>query len=576
MKSRFRPAHLLVSIIVAGALVSGVAHARSSDDAGGDGDEAPTAVYPAQELTPQILYQLMLAEIAAARGQRSMAAQSYLDLARRTRDARIARRAAELAVVARQTDLATEASRLWLELDPGSTMAQQLAAGTAAGAARVEELQQSLAIALARQGDKIGPALLSLNRGLARIPDKTLVRRLVKTLTEPYLNLPEAHFARANAAYTAGDPVGASEELEGALRLKPDWEPAVILEAQLQQVVSPDKGIETLRAYVAGHPDAREPRLALARILVLAKQFGPAREQFEAIIQRSPDDRDAIHAAALIAMQQGDRAAAEKYFRRLLDAGFSEPDTIRLYLGQLAEEDRRHEDAINWFKAVEPGPQYVAAQGRIAQVLAGSGHLAEARQQLQNAAREASPADQVQYVLLESQVLRDAKRDEESFNVLDEALRKFPDDPDLLYESALTAERIGHSEVMEGRLRKLIALKPDHAHAYNALGYSLVDRNERLAEAEALIRKGLALAPNDPFIIDSLGWAQFRRGKLDESLTTLQRAYALRADPEIAAHLGEVLWSLGRRDEAAKVWREAAAAHPDNAVLMGVIKKFKP
>lgn len=570
-----RPARLLAVLLLSGGLLGGAAHAQQADAAPDEG-EGSQARYPAQELTPQILYQLMLAEVAGARGQGAMAAQSYLDLARRTRDGRIARRAAEMAVFARQADLAAEASRLWLELDPASLQAQQLAAGTAASSARIDELQTHLATALAQQGDKVAPALMGLNRGLSRIPDKALIQRLVTQLTAPYLAYPEAHFARANAAYVAGDAAAAALALDGALRLRPDWEQAVILQAQLQQEASPGKGLQTLRDYVAAHPDARDPRITLARLLVADKQFGPAREQFEQLLKRAPDDRDVVHAAGLLAMQQGDRTMAGKHFRHLLELDFGDPDMIRLYLGQLAEEDKRPDEALGWYKAVTPGNHYLGAQGRIAQVLVARGRLPEARQHLQALARAATPADRVQYVLLESQILRDAGRNDDAFEVLDEALRGDPENPDLLYESGLMAERIGRVDAMEGRLRKLIALKPDHAHAYNALGYSLADRGLRLDEAEVLVRKGLALAPSDAFIIDSLGWVQYRRGKLSEALETLQKAFALRADPEIAAHLGEVLWMLGRRDEAAQTWRDAAKANPDNAVLADVIKKFKP
>jgi len=571
---RLRPARLVASLFLAVGL-QGLAHAEAEPDAAATTAGPAEAAYPAQELTPQILYQLMLAEVAGARGQVSLAAQSYLDLARRTRDARIARRAAELAVFARQADLVTEASRLWLDLEPGSERAQQLTAGAMTSAARIDELQAQLAKALASQGERVGGALLGLNRGLGRIPDKVLIRRLVNQLTEPYLDHPEAHFARANAAYVAGDPAGASAAIDGALALRPDWEQAVILRAQLQQEQSPGAGVGVLRDYLAVHPEAREPRLTLARLLVAGRQFGPAREQFEILLQRSPDDRDVVHAVALLAMQQGDWAVAEKQFKRLLELGHPEPDTLRMYLGQIADQAKRPDDAIAWYKAVGPGGQYVMAQGRIAQLLAAGGRMAEARQHLQAAARE-TPAERAQYALLESQLLRDGNRNQDAFDVLDAALRAEPENPELLYESALMAERIGRIEVMEGRLRKLIALKPDHAHAYNALGYSLADRKQRLDEAEALVRKGLALTPEDPFIIDSLGWVLYRRGELAGALEQLQKAFGLRADPEIAAHLGEVLWVLGRRDEAARVWKDAAKANPDNPVLADVIKKFKP
>lgn len=575
IRAAFSP-RILVVLLSAG-LLAGAAHAQQPPSIEEEAPAAgPAAVYPAQELTPQIIYQMMLAEIAAARAQPSMAIRSYIDLAQRTRDPRIARRAAEIAFLSRQAELTGEAARLWLELEPGSEQAQQLVSGTLVNQARYDELETQLAAALARQGDNIGPALMGLNRGLARIPDKDLIRRLVTQLTEPYLQRPEAHFARANAAFVAGDSPAAAVALDGALALRPDWEQAVILKAQFQQETTPGVGIQTLQDYLAAHPDAREVRSALARLLVGARQFGPARQHFEVLLKGAPDDKELLHAAGLLALQAGDGAAAETHFKRLLTLGFAEADTLRMYLGQIAEDARRPDDAMGWYKEVAPGARYPAAQGKLAQILAARGRLAEARQLLQERTREAVPAERSQYVLAEAQLLRDAGRNEESFEVLDAALLASPDSPDYLYESALTAERLGRPEVMEGRLRKLIALKPDHAHAYNALGYSLVERNQRLDEAETLIRKALELAPNDPFIVDSLGWVLYRKGDLEGALVQLRSAYETRPDPEIAAHLGEVLWMLGRRDEAVRTWQDAARDNPGNAVLGDVIKKFKP
>ncbi|HMV62824.1 MAG TPA: tetratricopeptide repeat protein [Rhodocyclaceae bacterium] len=571
-----RPSAFPVRVLVAAACFA-TAVPAAAQLGGDDAETSSAAALPGQVLTPQIFYQVMLAEVAAARGQGAAGAQAYLDLARRTRDPRLARRAAELAALSRKADLAGEAAQLWLELDPASPQAQQVAAGfMASSAARIDALRSQLAKALATQGDQTGPVLLSLNRGLARIPDKALVRTLVFELTEPYLLLPEAHFARSNAAYVAGDARGALTAIDSALAIRPDWEQAVLLKAQLlQEVVAPAQGQTYLKDYLAAHPDGREARLTLARMLVADRQFGAALEQFRALLQRLPDDRDVVHATALLSMQQGDTASAEKLFRHLLDLGFGDADQIRAYLGQIAEDGKRPDEALGWYRSVKPGTQYLSAQTHIAQILAAQGRLGEARQHLHQGARE-NPADRVAYLLTEAQILRDAGRNAESFELLDEALRTRPDDPDLLYESALMAERLGHIDVMEGRLRKLIALKPEHAHAYNALGYSLADRGLRLDEAETLIARGLALSPEDPFILDSLGWVRYRKGDLAGALAALQKAYGVRADPEIAAHLGEVLWTLGRRDEAAQTWRDALKAHPDNTVLSDVLKKFKP
>ena len=571
-----RPSAFPVRVLVAAACFA-TAVPAAAQLGGDDAETSSAAALPGQVLTPQIFYQVMLAEVAAARGQGAAGAQAYLDLARRTRDPRLARRAAELAALSRKADLAGEAAQLWLELDPASPQAQQVAAGfMASSAARIDALRSQLAKALATQGDQTGPVLLSLNRGLARIPDKALVRTLVFELTEPYLLLPEAHFARSNAAYVAGDARGALTAIDSALAIRPDWEQAVLLKAQLlQEVVAPAQGQTYLKDYLAAHPDGREARLTLARMFVADRQFGAALEQFRALLQRLPDDRDVVHATALLSMQQGDTASAEKLFRHLLDLGFGDADQIRAYLGQIAEDGKRPDEALGWYRSVKPGTQYLPAQTHIAQILAAQGRLGEARQHLHQGARE-NPADRVAYLLTEAQILRDAGRNAESFELLDEALRTRPDDPDLLYESALMAERLGHIDVMEGRLRKLIALKPEHAHAYNALGYSLADRGLRLDEAETLIARGLALSPEDPFILDSLGWVRYRKGDLAGALAALQKAYGVRADPEIAAHLGEVLWTLGRRDEAAQTWRDALKAHPDNTVLSDVLKKFKP
>jgi len=208
-------------------------------------------------------------------------------------------------------------------------------------------------------------------------------------------------------------------------------------------------------------------------------------------------------------------------------------------------------------------------------VLAKQGRLPEARKYLQEAA-EGSPSMRLQLLQAEAQLLRDAGDYRGTYELLGEALAKNPESPDLLYEHAMAAEKLDRLEEMERNLRKLIALRPDHAHAYNALGYSLADRNIRLQESYELIEKGLKLAPNDPFIMDSMGWVLYRMGRHAEALEQLERAYKIRPDAEIAAHLGEVLWVMGRQDEARRLWTDSLKEHPGNEVLQATVKRLAP
>jgi tetratricopeptide (TPR) repeat protein len=530
---------------------------------------------PKQELTGQILYQALLAEIAGQRGNIGLSASAYLDLARTTRDPRVARRAAEIALHGRNLDMALQAARLWVEIDPDSSQARQMMAGLLVSANRLDELQPHVARLLAQEGENLSDGLLRLNRLFARYPDKKAVLAIVEQLTVPYVGLAEAHFARAQAALNAAEWQRGVSEADKALALRPGWDVAVMLKAQLQRQDSPETSIETLRAYLAGHPQAREVRLQYARSLVSARQFPQARAEFQRLLGDFPGNVDVVYAVAVLSMQLSDWATAEENFRKLLGRDFAEVDTVRLYLGQIAEEGKRYEEALRWYGEVMPGEQHLAAQLRIAQLLAKQGKLEEGRRHLQEA-RTAGNAERIPLLLAESQLLRDAGKTREAFELLDASLAAQPEQPELLYESALLAEKLGRQDVLEANLRKLIRIKPDHAHAYNALGYSFAERNQRLAEAEQLITKALQLSPDDPFIIDSMGWVLYRKGDTAGALTHLQRAFSIRPDPEIAAHLGEVLWVLGRRDEAKMTWQAAAKAHPGNEVLAEVIKRFSP
>jgi tetratricopeptide (TPR) repeat protein len=378
----------------------------------------------------------------------------------------------------------------------------------------------------------------------------------------------------AQAAAGAGEDRLAIEEARKARELRPDWEAAALLEAQLMQKNSVDQAAALLAEYLRKYPSASEARLGYARTLILQKHFAEARAEFQKLMASAPENTDVVFAVALLSIQLKDYDAAEKYLRNLLDSPYRDKDSVRLYLGQVAEERKRLEEALRWYDEIGEGEQYILAQTRYAQVLARQGKLDAARAHLQQAAARNSQ-QRVQLVLAEAQLLRDANQPKAAFDLVGNALDRLPNNPDLLYDYAMLAEKIERVDVLEVSLRKLIEIRPEHAHAYNALGYSLADRNQRLPEARDLIEKALQLAPDDSFIMDSMGWVLYRMGNLKDALGYLRRAYAGRPDPEIAAHLGEVLWVMGKREEAEHVLDDAARSSPDNETLANTIKRLK-
>lgn len=533
------------------------------------------APLPTQDLTETILYEFLLAEIAGQRGNIGLSAQAYVDLAKRTRDPRIARRATEIAIYARMMNAALEAAHVWYESDDRSLRPLQTLVGLLVSANRPDEALPYMSKLLAASGTNPADSFMQLNRMLSTLPDKKAALNLVQSLARDYAQLPQAHYAAAQAAENADEHELALREARRAHDLRPEWEAAVLLEAQLLQKSSNEQAAARLARYLEIYPNSRDVRLNYARTLVAQKRYTEARVEFQKLLANFPAETEVIFAVGLLSMQLNDYALAETSLKRLLDMDYRDKSSVRLYLGQIAEEQKKFPDALRWYGEVGQGDQYIPAQVRYAQLLVKDGKLAEARAHLQRV--EASSLQQrVQLILAEAQLLRDANQPKIAFELLQQALDRLPDNPELLYDYAMLAERIDRIDILETSLKKLIKLQPEYAHAYNALGYTLADRNERLDEARGLIERALKLSPDDAFIVDSMGWVLYRMGKLEESVKYLRRAFAGRPDPEIAAHLGEVLWMMGDRKEAETLWRDAASKSPQNDTLLKTIKRLNP
>jgi tetratricopeptide (TPR) repeat protein len=530
------------------------------------------AALPRQPLTPDILFRFLVAEVAGQRGAIGIAKSTYLDLARETQDPRIARRAAEVAMFARDQAGALEATRLWAAGDLGSERAQQTLVALLLNEDKLDEAEPILRTLLK---DDAADGFMHLSALMGKMRDTRAALELVERLAADYPALPEARFAVAQAAANAGRFDAAIEALRQADGLRPGWESAALMRAQILGKTSRAAALAFMRDFLAVHPDAREVRLAYARNLVNANQFTEARAEFARLTHDFPRNAEVSFAAGLLTLQMGDVAAARDLLTQTLEYDPRDPDTVYYYLGQAAEQMKEPGVAAAHYAEVKTGNYLVSARARQAALLARAGKLDEARALL-SATRGENDAQNVRLIQAQAELLRDSKVSTAAYEVLSEGLKRFPDSADLLYDRAMVAEKLDKLDVLEADLRRVITLRPDDAQAYNALGYTLADRTNRLAEAMSLLDKALALAPEDPFILDSVGWAQYRSGNLARAQEYLERAYKVRPDPEIAAHLGEVLWARGQRDEAGRLWQTSLQTHPQNEVLLETLRRLKP
>lgn len=541
-------------------------------------------------LTAPVLYGFLLGEIASQRGDKRLSAEIYLDLAQRTRDARVVKRAAELAAHAQDKVRSMQATRLWLELEPGAERARQSLVLLLIKNGELDAAVQETEVWLRRAGAPVTPpnadakgppsiwALLPSLYARAAKPEAGL--DALTRVAGNHADVAEASFAVARLASQVGQPARAVVAVDSALKLRPDWERAVLFKVQVLAEGMADRqaALEELAGFVQRYPQAHEAKFSYAGGLAQAHRLVEAGAVYAALLKDAPEDAPTSVAyffdAGIWALRTGALDLAEQRLTRALDLGEKHraPNraAILLRLGELAERRHQDEDALRWYSQAmgyEGGAEGVL---KAAVALGRLGRLEEGRRLL--ASVEASDEDdRIDLIRSEAQMLREGRDASAALVVLDAALVRYPDHADLLYDHALTAEGAGRFDLAEQVLRRLITLKPRHAHAYNALGYTLADRLNRPIEAIVLLEKALSLSPGDAFILDSLGWAHFKAGHLDDAVRLLREAYAQMRDPEVAAHLGDALWAKGLETEARSVWQEALNAYPNSAVLRNAL-----
>ncbi|CAM3724582.1 Tetratricopeptide repeat protein [Bordetella flabilis] len=542
---------------------------------------------PYVRLTSSILYRVLVSEIAAQRGLYGTAASTMLSLASDTSDARVARRALEFYLAGGNLSGALDAARVWSRLAPYDNEAGSTELALAAANGQTAGLAPALRKRIDEARDK-PTAIAQALAVLGRINDrKTALSILDQALSPSVRKLPAAHMALADVAQAAGDFPRALQEARAALAADPKSEAAAQRVLEYGMRVDPKQATADARAFIARHPQARRLRLMLASQLSDAGDYDGALAELQAMARRSPEDFDLLYMQAQLAYKARRLDQARGFLEQYLDVqnqrqralvpGSSDAPgaaaDARILLARIAEDQGRYNDAIAELGRIDDPTMRFQARMRQATLRAKQGNV-DAALVMVDHAQPQDEEERVLGVLTKAQILRDAGRTDQAVALLSGADKALPDTVEIKYELAMLYERQEKIADLERLLRQVIALDPDHAHAYNALGYTLADHNMRLPEALELITQALDLAPDDPYIQDSMGWVKYRMGDNETALTFLQRAYSRRPEPEIGTHLGEVLWAQGRREEARAIFAAAARKDPSNKTLRDTLKRL--
>lgn len=538
---------------------------------------------PLIALTPPLVYEILAAEVALQRQQPQLAYNTYHTLAMQTHDARLARRATEIALHANALNEALPTARLWQKLDPKLPEAQQTLDTLLVATGHIEEAEPALAkrLAAARESKTLPFTYQQLQRQLLNTPRPEQGWRVIQRLSEPDLQITAARLARAQLSAAAGHRQTALDEAQAARALSPDDQDVVLTTAQLLQTMpdGPQQAITLLQQHLQQHPKHTPVRIALARMLIANEQRDEAIQTLEQLPPAEQDSPLALYTLAQLHYQKQSLDQASHYLTRYVGLPHTIPrdnGPAYLFLAEIAEQRPDIPAAIHWLAQIQSdqSPLYLEALARRA-ILSARQNKPETGLALLGTVHVKNPKEAQLLLVTRAQILREAHQYQEAFKLLDRAVKGPEDATDLLYDHALAAEKIKRLDILEKSLRTLIKRRPDNAHAYNALGYTLADNKTRLPEALKLIQKANELMPNNAHVLDSLGWAYFRLGKQAEALATLKKAHDLQPDVEIAAHYGEVLWSQGQKDAARQIWRAAQKRAPDNELLQQTLKRLK-
>jgi len=572
---------LFISCLLA---VTGCASSRQSEQASPAAQTVDTPASPQHSsaaaepvkygsFTRDQLTQAILSELGGQRGHYDSATQSYYELAIETRDAGIIRRALQFASATGESANVLELAELWSSITPDDIEPQLLLGYQFLETGQFEQALRHMTRVIELGGNVDFTALTARTQDIP-VAQRTAIRNKISELRQLWPQELSLHYALIELLDQEGNTATALSELEKLEKQVGESPQTFLVHAQLQQKLGrSDAAMQTLRRGVERYAESRLLRFSYAQVLVAAGDLTAAREQFIILARQEPEDFETLYSLALLNLEMEAYDEARSIFSRMIDVGYRNNES-RFYMGYINETQGQINAAIGQYRQVQmDSNNFLNAQRQVIRLLISQQRFDEAREWAASLTA-GQPRLTDLFVTIEADALMRAEEYDRAEQLLDNAILRTPDNTDLLFARTLLHERLGDMAAAEIDLRRIIELEPNDARALNHLGYTLADRTERHQEALVLIERAVTISPDDPAIIDSLGWVLFKLNRYEEALFNLNRAYELFPDHEVAAHLGEVLWVMGRQREAVQVWDEALRQHPDSELLREVMGRL--
>lgn len=523
---------------------------------------------PAQisEANAEFVYKFLLAEIALQRNDPNAAGHLYLDLAKLTKNSFLAQNAAQLGSMVRNGRLALDAADVWSKLDPTSADAQKVLAEMYIASGNLAKARPIVKKILESEESK-GDGFLYLNNILSRVENKTNALRFIIDIAKPYPNMVEAHFAVAHTAHMAGNDTIRDRELKIVDSLDPKWETSILFKGAILFQQDPNQAIDEYKKFIKTNPKSNSVRLELAKALVQTEKYSEAKQHFEKLVNSPLASSDLSLTVALLALESGDDLVAEKYLNQALERKYPNPDQIYMYLARIYAQREDLANVLNWIEKISAGPMFVDSRIFAAQSIRAKNGVSDAIKYLEQF-KSLDRQEKLKFLQLKTSFLYNDNQYQQAINLMLSEEEKYNDSAEFYFDFGLLYEKNKDFESMEKHLKKAISLKPDYAIAYNALGYSYADRNIKLDDAKKYIEIALSIDSQNHYILDSMGWVHFRLGNYDIAYEFITKAYTIQEDPEIAAHLGEVLWKQGKQNEAISIWQSSLEKFPENLILI--------